>query len=29
VWIRVDPRFDSLRSDKRFQEVVTAVFQGS
>jgi len=29
VWIRVDPRFDSLRGDHRFQQLVTNVFQGS
>jgi TolB-like protein/DNA-binding winged helix-turn-helix (wHTH) protein/lipoprotein NlpI len=28
VWIRVDPRFDSLRGDARFQQLVAAVFPG-
>ncbi len=26
VWIRVDPRFDTLRSDPQFQQIVAAVF---
>jgi tetratricopeptide (TPR) repeat protein len=26
VWIRVDPRFDTLRGDNRFQQLVAAVF---
>jgi len=26
VWIRVDPRFDSLRGDTRFQQLVVSVF---
>jgi TolB-like protein/DNA-binding winged helix-turn-helix (wHTH) protein/Flp pilus assembly protein TadD len=29
VWIRVDPRFDTLRGDHRFQQLVTNVFPGS
>ena len=29
VWIRVDPRFDTLRSDHRFQQLVTSIFPGS
>jgi tetratricopeptide (TPR) repeat protein len=29
VWIRVDPRFDTLRGDRRFQQLVTNVFPGS
>jgi TolB-like protein/DNA-binding winged helix-turn-helix (wHTH) protein/Tfp pilus assembly protein PilF len=29
VWIRVDPRFDTLRGDHRFQELVTSVYPGS
>jgi tetratricopeptide (TPR) repeat protein len=29
VWIRVDPRFDTLRGDHRFQQLVTSVFPGS
>ena len=28
VWIRVDPRFDTLRGDHRFQQLVTNVFPG-
>jgi hypothetical protein len=26
VWIRLDPRFQSLRSEPRFQEMVAKVF---
>lgn len=29
VWIRVDPRFDSLRRDARFQQIVRTVFPAS
>lgn len=29
VWIRVDPRFDMLRGDSRFQEVVGNVFRAN
>jgi TolB-like protein/DNA-binding winged helix-turn-helix (wHTH) protein/cytochrome c-type biogenesis protein CcmH/NrfG len=29
VWIRVDPRFDSLREDRRFQQLIASVFPGS
>jgi tetratricopeptide (TPR) repeat protein len=29
VWIRVDPRFDTLRGDHRFQQLVTNVCPGS
>ena len=26
VWLRLDPRFDSLRSDARFEEIAAKVF---
>ncbi len=29
VWIRVDPRFDMLRSDARFQQIAGAVFSAN
>ena len=29
VWIRVDPRFDALRADSRFQQVVGSVFHAN
>jgi Tfp pilus assembly protein PilF len=29
VWIRVDPRFDALRGEPRFHEIVNIVFPGS
>jgi hypothetical protein len=29
VWIRVDPRFNALLADPRFQQLVTTVFPGS
>ncbi len=29
VWIRVDPRFANLRSDHRFQQLVTSIFPGT
>jgi TolB-like protein/DNA-binding winged helix-turn-helix (wHTH) protein len=29
VWIRVDPRFNTLRADDRFRELVATVFPGS
>jgi len=28
VWIRVDPRFNALRADPRFQQLVSTVFPG-
>jgi TolB-like protein/DNA-binding winged helix-turn-helix (wHTH) protein len=29
VWIRIDPRFDALRSEPRFQEIARAVFSAN
>jgi TolB-like protein/DNA-binding winged helix-turn-helix (wHTH) protein/Tfp pilus assembly protein PilF len=29
IWIRVDPRFDTLRADHRFEQLVANVFPGS
>jgi tetratricopeptide (TPR) repeat protein len=29
VWIRVDPRFDGLRGDSRFQQLAASVFPGN
>jgi hypothetical protein len=29
VWIRVDPRFDTIRGDDRFHQLVASVFPGS
>ena len=29
VWIRVDPRFNALRADPRFQQLVAAVYPGN
>jgi hypothetical protein len=26
VWVRLDPRFDSLRGDARFEEIAAKVF---